>query len=108
MDGPLDCHTEWSKSKTNIMWYHVLWNLQRKKWYKWIYLQNRNRLTDLEHKIYGYPRGKVGGRDKLEGWDSYIQAESLLYGRNEHNIVNQEHFDETFFKEAGRNWGSLF
>ena len=23
MDGPRDCHTEWSKSKTNIIWCHL-------------------------------------------------------------------------------------
>ena len=32
-----------------------------KKWYKWTYLQNKNRLTDLENKLYGYQKGKVGG-----------------------------------------------
>ena len=34
-----------------------MWNL--KKWYKWTYLQNRNRLTDIENK-HGYQRGKSG------------------------------------------------
>ena len=29
-----------------------MWNL--KKWYKWTYLQNRNRLTDIETKSYAY------------------------------------------------------
>ena len=26
-----------------------MWNL--KKWYKWTYLQNRNRVTDVENKL---------------------------------------------------------
>ena len=28
MDGPRDSHTEWSKSKTNTIWYHFMWNLK--------------------------------------------------------------------------------
>ena len=41
MDGPGDCHTEWSKSDTERQIYDTayMWNL--KKWYKWTYLQNR-------------------------------------------------------------------
>ena len=41
-----------------------MWNL---KGYKWTYLQNRNRVTDVENKLW-LPGGK-GGRDKLEDWD---------------------------------------
>ena len=48
-DEPRGYHTEWTKSKTNLKWYH-LWNLKRKR-YKWIYLQNKNRLTELENKL---------------------------------------------------------
>ena len=29
-----------------------------KKWYKWTYLQNRNRLTDIENKTYDFQRDK--------------------------------------------------
>ena len=43
-----------------------MWNL--KKWYKWTYLQNRNRPIDIEKVIYGCQRWR-GGRDKLEAWD---------------------------------------
>ena len=31
-----------------------------KKWYKWTYLQNRNRLTDTENKLKSYKRVKGG------------------------------------------------
>ena len=37
-----------------------------KKWYKRTYLQNRNRVTDVENK-HGY-QGERGG-DKLGDWD---------------------------------------
>ena len=53
MVGPRDCHTEWSKSDTERqILYDItyMWNL-KKIWYKWTYLQNRNRLTDFENKL---------------------------------------------------------
>ena len=47
-----------------------MWNL--KKWYKWTYLQNRNRLTDIENKLT-VTKGDSGeewrGREKLGVWD---------------------------------------
>ena len=52
MDEPRDYHTKWSKSERerqiafNITY---MWNL--KKWCKWTYLQNRNRLRDIENKF---------------------------------------------------------
>ena len=44
-------------NQTNTMWYP--WYVESKIWYKWIYLQNRNRLTDIETD--GYQRGKGEG-----------------------------------------------
>ena len=41
------------------------WNL--KKWYKWIYLQNR--LIDIENKLW-LPKGKGEEGDKLGIWDT--------------------------------------
>ena len=35
-----------------------MWNL--KKWYRWTYLQNMNRLTDIENKLM-VPSGESGG-----------------------------------------------
>ena len=71
MDGPGDYHTKWSKSDwERQISYDItyMWNLT-KKWYKWTFLQNRNRLTDIENK-HDYQRGKCecvwgGGEDKL-------------------------------------------
>ena len=39
-----------------------MWNL--KKLYQWIYIQNRNRLTDIENKLMVTKEGN-GGKDKL-------------------------------------------
>ena len=61
MNGHGVYHNKWSKSdNANTIWYHFMWNL-KKKWYKWNYLQNSNR---LRRQTYGYQRGKVEG-DKL-------------------------------------------
>ena len=52
MDEPRCYHTKGNKStKTDINQYEIayLWNL--KKGYKWTYLQNGNRPTDIENKF---------------------------------------------------------
>ena len=49
MDGPGDYHTKRSKAdRERQISYDItnMWNL--KKLYKWTYLQNRNRHTDIE------------------------------------------------------------
>ena len=73
MDGPRDYHVKWisqtEKDKYNIAY---MWNL--KKWYKWTYLQNRNRLTDIENKLM-VTKGE-GGKDKLESGSNIY---TLLY-----------------------------
>ena len=51
MDGPRDYHTKWSKSdRERQILYDIpyTWNLKK---YKLTYLQNRNRLTDIENKL---------------------------------------------------------
>ena len=53
--------TTW-KNLENIHLY-----VESKKYFKWIYMQNRNRLSDVENK-HGCEWGK-GERDKLGVWD---------------------------------------
>ena len=50
-DEPIDYHTKWSQSdrERQITCYHLY--IESKTWYRWIYLQNRNRFTDLENKF---------------------------------------------------------
>ena len=52
MDGLRNYYTKWSKSygKRQISWYHLPVE-PKKKWYRWTYLQNRNRLTDTENQL---------------------------------------------------------
>ena len=43
--------------------------MESKIWYKWTYLQNRNRLTDIENKLMVTKGERQEGRDKLGVWD---------------------------------------
>ena len=61
MDGLRDYYVKWSKSdRERQISYGItyMWNL--KKWYKWTYIQNRNRLTDIENKLM-VTRRNIGG-----------------------------------------------
>ena len=49
-----------------------MWFL-KKTLYKEIYLQNSNRVTDLENKLM-VTGGKGGGRDKLGVWNRHSQT----------------------------------
>ena len=52
VDGPIDYHIKWSKSdREKWISYDITYMLNLKIWYKWIYLQNRNRLTNIENKL---------------------------------------------------------
>ena len=51
IDGPRIFHTEWNKSGRERQIYYIVyvWNILLKI-YKWAYLQNRNRATDVENE----------------------------------------------------------
>ena len=75
MDGPRDCHTEWSKSEREkqILYINVyMWNIE--KWYRWTYLQSRNTDTDVENKRMD----TEGGRGCAMNWDIGIDIYTLL------------------------------
>ena len=46
-----DYHTEWSKSERErwIKRYHL--HVESRRWHKWTYLWNRNRLTDVKNRL---------------------------------------------------------
>ena len=48
------------------------------KLYRWSYLQNRNRDTDIENKYMDTKRGKEGW-DLLRDWDQYIYTIDIIY-----------------------------
>ena len=75
MDLEIITLSEVSQTKTNAIWYDLCVE-SKKKNYKWTYLQNRNRLTDLENKFMVTLWGKVvGGMVRSLEIDMYI----LLY-----------------------------
>ena len=85
MGGPRDYHTKWSKSDrerqisyviTYMISYDItyMWNL--KKWCKWTYLPNRNRVTDVENRLM-VTRGERGGGGI--NWEIGIDVDTLLY-----------------------------
>ena len=71
VDGPRECHTEWSKSEREKQISYInayMWNLE--KWYRWSYMQSRNRDTDVENKCM-YTNGERGdGRNWEIGIDT--------------------------------------
>ena len=73
MDGPRDCHTEWSKSEREKQMSYIstyTWNVE--KWYRWTYLQSRNRDTDIENKCIDTKGVCGGGCNRLGDWDWHI------------------------------------
>ena len=51
MIRPRDCHTMWKKDREKQISYDITYMQNLKQGYKWTYLQNRNRATDVENKI---------------------------------------------------------
>ena len=61
MDGPRDCHAEWSTSeKENIVW-HPLYVKSKKKWYKGTYLPKKQTQRLREKDMVAGGVGKTGG-----------------------------------------------
>ena len=72
MNGPRECHTEWSKSDREGEIYNIayMWNLKNGT-NEPVYLQNKNWVknsTNVENKFIVSKRGK----DKLGDWDWHI------------------------------------
>ena len=81
VNGPRDCHTEWSqKEKKQISYinaYAYMWNLG--KWYRWIYLQSRNRHTNIENKcMYTKGGSRVGWIGRLGLTHTLLSAAKSL------------------------------
>ena len=62
-----------SKSeKANIGWYYL--HVEAKIWQEWTYLQNRNRLTDIENKLLVTKEREAGNKSRVG-----INRYKLLY-----------------------------
>ena len=79
-DRPGYYHTRWRKSDRESHYDIIyMWNLKR--WSKWTYLQSRNRLRDIETKLW-LPKGQGEGII-LGVWDEKIHTTI-------HKIDNQQ------------------
>ena len=65
---------EKDKRKTNTIWY--LLYVQSKTWHKWSYLQNRNRLTNIENRLV-VAKGEWGERGM--NWEFGVSRCKLLH-----------------------------
>ena len=62
MDLEIIILSEEGQTKRSIIWYQLC--VESKKWYKWTYLQKRNRLTDIENKLMDTKGGREEGINK--------------------------------------------
>ena len=77
VDGPRDCHTEWSTSEREKQISCIntyMWNLE--KLYRWTGLQGRNRDTGVENKGMDTKGGQWGGRGGGGGMN-WLQFNSI-------------------------------
>ena len=72
MDGPIDVIVLSQRKTMRSLGCGIF-----KIWYKWTYLQNRNRFTDFQNKFMA-TKGKVGRRTRLGVWDWQIYT--TVYG----------------------------
>ena len=66
VEGTRDCHTGWGKSERDKLIKCGLY-VGSREWWRWTYLQSRNRVTDIENKLRVTKWGKKGW-DGLEDW----------------------------------------
>ena len=79
VDGPRDCHTEWSKSEREKQISYInayMWNLENS--YRWTGLQGRNRDTDVENKRMDSKGGKWVGGGGVMNWKIGIDIYKLI------------------------------
>ena len=80
VDGPRDCHTEWSTSEREKQISYInayMWNLE--KCYRWTSLQGRNRHR-CRKQTYGHKKGKagMGGDGCGMNWEIGIDIYTLI------------------------------
>ena len=74
VDEPQVCHTERSQKEKNK--YHILTHICRiqKKWYRWTYLQGRNRDTNVENRFVGTAGKGEGVMNWENSFDTYTRS----------------------------------
>ena len=74
MNGPGDYHNTGIKSDRVRQIYDITYMQNLKRWYKWTYLEKRDRLTEFENKLMVTKGEKWGRGDKLGDWDWQIHT----------------------------------
>ena len=90
MDGPGDCHTEWSKSdRERQVSYDIayMWNL--KKMIQMNIFTKQKQTHRLREWTYGYQWGRMGGRDRLEVWDWHVHTAIFKTDNQQGPTVNK-------------------
>ena len=96
LEGPGDYYTKRSKSdRERQRSYDITYTQNIKKWYKWTYLQKRNRLTDLENELM-VTRGKAGRRDRLRVWGFCVHADILRIDNQQGSTVSPKELCSLF------------
>ena len=72
MSTTRDDHTKWSQKEKNII-YHL--SVEFKTWHKWTYLQNRNRIREIENWLVVAKGEGVWGE---MGWKVGVKSFELL------------------------------
>ena len=81
MDGPRECHTEWSKSEREKQILYInayMWNLE--KWWNYPICKVEME-TDIQNKCMNTKEECGGGEvwDKLGDWDWHIYTIDAIY-----------------------------
>ena len=77
MDPEIIILSEISQRETDTIWYHLY--VESKIWHRWTYLQNRNRLTDIEEKLMVTKGDRGGQRGGEINQEFGINRYTLLY-----------------------------
>ena len=80
MDGLSEGHAEWSKPEREKQMSYIntyMWNLE--KWYRWYYLQSRNRDTDVENKCMDTKEERGGQWEEFGDWNWHIYTIVTMY-----------------------------
>ena len=80
VDGPRECHREWSKSEREKQISYIntyMWNVEKS--YRWTGFQGRNRDIDVENKCVDTKEGKRGwGGEGGMNWEIGIDIYTLI------------------------------
>ena len=104
MDLEIIILREVSQRETNIIWYACIRSL--KIWYKWTYLQKRNRVTDLENELVVTSGEGLRVRDRLGLWDWHMHTAIFKIDNQQRPTVYHREFCSIFCNNLNgkRTW----